>query len=302
MASIRSAPTTCVPLPKTFAPLLAGVAREQGAKLTPETPVYPLFSQYSSFANWDARKQKMSLRDIMTMTAGNAYDDNDDDSPGNEDRMQSDSQNWYKYSLDLPMLKHPGGQEAVYCSADLNLVGGAVAATTHSWLPEFFEQNIARPLQFGLYYLNLMPDGQAYMGGGAYLRPRDQLKLGQLYLAGGVWSGKQIVSKEWVKDSTSFHSRFAPAHSLGQEHEYGYGWHLHNLESGEKNYRVFAAEGNGGQFVIVIPDLDLVVGITGGSYGEFNKWYRWELELVPQFIIPAAGPSQRLAKDRHCTR
>jgi CubicO group peptidase (beta-lactamase class C family) len=109
------------------------VAREQGAKLTPETPVYPLFSQYSSFANWDARKQKMSLRDIMTMTAGNAYDDNDDDSPGNEDRMQSDSQNWYKYSLDLPMLKHPGGQEAVYCSADLNLVGGAVAATTHSW-------------------------------------------------------------------------------------------------------------------------------------------------------------------------
>jgi CubicO group peptidase (beta-lactamase class C family) len=156
-------------------------------------------------------------------------------------------------------------------------------------------------LQFGLYYLNLMPDGQAYMGGGAYLRPRDQLKLGQLYLAGGVWSGKQIVSKEWVKDSTSFHSRFAPAHSLGQEHEYGYGWHLHNLESGEKNYRVFAAEGNGGQFVIVIPDLDLVVGITGGSYGEFNKWYRWELELVPQFIIPAAGPSQRLAKDRHCT-
>jgi CubicO group peptidase (beta-lactamase class C family) len=277
---------------KTFAPVLVGLAKEHGAKLSPETPIYPLFSQYSSFANWDARKQKLSLRDLMTMTAGNACDDNDDDSPGNEDRMQGDSEihDWYKYSLDLPMLKQPGGEDAVYCSADQNLVGGAVAAATHSRLPEFFEQNLARPLQFSRYYLNLMPDGQAYMGGGAYVRPRDQLKLGQLYLAGGVWNGKRILSKEWVADSTSFHSRFAPAYSLGQEHEYGYGWHIHNLTTGGKTYREFSAGGNGGQFVIVIPDLDLVVGITGGNYGEFDKWGRWELELVPQFIIPAVSP------------
>jgi len=281
---------------KTFAPALVGLAREHGTKLTPQTPVYPLFTQYSSFAHWDARKQKIVLRDIMTMTAGNACDDNSDESPGNEDRMQSDEQqkDWYKYSLDLPMLKEPGGEDAIYCSADLNLVGGAVAATTHRWLPEFFEENLARPLQFGRYYLNLMPDGQAYLGGGAYLRPRDQLKLGQLYLNGGVWNGKRIVSRDWVTESTSVHSRFSPAFSLGQKHEYGYGWHIHELKSGAKTYRVFAAEGNGGQFVIVVPDLDLVVGITGGSYGEFDQWYRWELELVPQFIIPAATavPSQ----------
>lgn len=278
---------------KTFAPVLVGLAKEHGVKLSPETPIYPLFLQYNSFANWDARKAKVTLRDVMTMTVGNACDDNDDDSPGNEDRMQGDSQihDWYKYSLDLPMLKEPGGEDAIYCSADLNLVGGAVAAATHNWLPEFFEQNLARPLQFGRYYLNLMPDGQAYMGGGAYVRPRDQLKLGQLYLAGGVWNGKQVLSKEWVTDSTSFHSRFAPTYSLGQEHEYGYGWHIHDLKSGGKTYREFSAEGNGGQLVIVIPDLDLVVGITGGNYGEFDKWGRWELELVPQFIIPAVSPA-----------
>ena len=275
---------------KTFAPVLAGLANEHGAKLTPQTPIYPLFTQYSSFANWDARKQKIVLRDIMTMTAGNACDDNNDDSPGNEDRMQSDAQqrDWYKHSLDLPMLKDPGGENAIYCSADLNLVGGAVAAVTHRWLPEFFDENLARPLQFGRYYLNLMPDGQAYFGGGAYLRPRDQLKLGQLYLDGGVWNGKRIVSKNWVTESISVHSRFAETYSLGQKHQYGYGWHIHDLNSGVKTYRVFAAEGNGGQVIIVVPDLDLVVGITGGSYGEFDQWYRWELELVPQFIIPAA--------------
>jgi CubicO group peptidase (beta-lactamase class C family) len=274
---------------KTFAPVLVGLAKERGATLTPQTPIYPLFAQYSSFANWEPRKQKIALRDIMTMTAGNDCDDNNDDSPGNEDRMQSDEQqrDWYKYSLDLPMLKDPGGEDAVYCSGDLNLVGGAVAAATHSWLPEFFDENLARPLQFGRYYLNLMPNEQAYMGGGAYLRPRDQLKLGQLYLNGGVWNGKRVVSKSWVTESTAVHSRFSPTYSLGQKHEYGYGWHIHDLKSGAETFRVFAAEGNGGQFVIVVPDLDLVVGITGGSYGEFDQWYRWELELVPQFIIPA---------------
>lgn len=231
----------------------------------------------------------------MTMTAGNACDDNNDDSPGNEDRMQSDEKqkDWYKYSLDLPMVKEPGGEDAIYCSGDLNLVGGTVAAVTHRWLPEFFEESLAGPLQFGRYYLNLMPDGQAYMGGGAYLRPRDQLKLGQLYLNGGVWHGKRIISKSWVNESTSVHSHFDPKFSLGQKHEYGYGWHIHDLKSGANTYRVFAAEGNGGQFVIVVPDLDLVVGITGGSYGEFDQWYRWELELVPQFIIPAAAAIRR---------
>jgi hypothetical protein len=72
------------------------------------------------------------------------------------------------------------------------------------------------------------------MGGGAYLRPRDQLKLGHLYLDRGLWNGKQIVSKEWVGEPTTVHSHFAARYSLGQQHEYGYGWHIHYLKSGAK--------------------------------------------------------------------
>ncbi len=286
---------------KTFAPVLVGLAMQHRAQLTPQTPLYPLFKQYSSFANWEDRKAKMTLRDVMTMTAGNACDDNNDDSPGNEDKMQSDEKqkDWYKYSLDLPMLKDPGGEDAIYCSGDLNLVGGAVAASTHRWLPQFFEETLARPLQFGRYYLNLMPDGQAYMGGGAYLRPRDQLKLGQLYLDHGVWNGRRIISQPWVDESTSIHSHFDQKFSLGQEHNYGYGWHIHDLKGVGKSYRAFSAEGNGGQFVIVVPALDLVIGITGGSYGEFNQWYRWELELVPQFILPAANSAHSSSVQNH---
>lgn len=275
---------------KTFAPVLVGIAHDHGTNLVAESPVYSFFPQYKEFANWSNRKKRVTLRDIMTMTAGNACDDNDDSSPGNEDKIQQQKQqrDWYKFTLDLPMVKDPGGEHAIYCSADLNLVGGVVANATGKWLPEFFDEYLARPLQFGTYHLNLTPTGEAYMGGGAYLRPRDELKLGQLYLKGGLWNGRRVVSKEWVADSIAHHSSFTPVLKEEGEHQYGYGWHIHYLKTGGRVFRDYGAGGNGGQVVVVIPELDLVVGLNGGSYGEFNKWYRWELEIVPQYIISAA--------------
>jgi CubicO group peptidase (beta-lactamase class C family) len=275
---------------KTFAPVLFGIARDQGIKIAPETPVYSLFPEEAPFANWDERKNYVTLKALMTMTSGFACDDNDDASPGNEDNMQSQTAqpDWYKYTLDLPIATEPGGRHAVYCSADLNLVGGAVGHATASWLPEFFDDYLARPLQFDTYHMNLMPTGEAYMGGGIYLRPRDELKLGQLYLSGGIWNGRQVVSKEWVQQSTTAYSVFDPQTDFDANHEYGYGWHINHLSVGDRVFRTYSAGGNGGQIVMVIPDLDLVVAFNGGSYGEFNKWYRWGFHLVPQYIIPAA--------------
>jgi CubicO group peptidase (beta-lactamase class C family) len=136
--------------------------------------------------------------------------------------------------------------------------------------------------------MNLMPTGEAYMGGGLYLRPRDQLKLGQLYLSGGVWNRSRIVSQDWIRQSTTPFSRFDPQTDYDAPHEYGFGWHINRLRAGDHNFFAYSAGGNGGQIIMVIPDLELVVAFNGGSYGEFAKWYRWGLQLVPQYIIPAA--------------
>jgi CubicO group peptidase (beta-lactamase class C family) len=156
--------------------------------------------QYRPFANDDARKAKLTLADLMSMRSGLARDDNDPDSPGGEDRMQrqKDQPDWYRYRLDLPMLKEPGGRDAVYCSADLNLVGGVAETIAQTWNGDLFERHVAEPLGFATYHLNLMPTGSGYTGGGVYLRPRDALKLGQLYLAGGLWNGTRVVSRDWV--------------------------------------------------------------------------------------------------------
>jgi CubicO group peptidase (beta-lactamase class C family) len=195
------------------------------------------------------------------------------------------------------MTAEPGGNHAVYCSADLNLVGVLVGRATESSLPEFFDRYLARPIQFHTYHMNLMPTGDAYMGGGLYVRPRDELKLGQLYLAGGIWNHHRIVSRDWVRQSITSYSRFDPQSDYDAPHEYGFGWHINQVHIGSRLFRVYSAGGNGGQIVMVVPGLDLVVGFNGGSYGEFGKWYRWGRQLVSQYIIPAALPEGVVVAD-----
>lgn len=95
-------------------------------------------------------------------------------SPGEDDRVEREH-DWYKYILDLPVVRPPGGDLAVYCTASLIMVGGIVEQVSGMCTADIFERYIARPLQFGRYYLALAPTGQVHSGGGAYLRPRDSL-------------------------------------------------------------------------------------------------------------------------------
>jgi CubicO group peptidase (beta-lactamase class C family) len=274
---------------KTLGTILIGVARDHGAKVEPSTPLYSIFARYKPFSNWDDRKARITVENVMTMTPGWACDDNDNNSPGQENTLQSQTQrDWYKYTLDLPMVHDPGGTTAIYCSASLNLAGGVAQEASGKWNADLFYDYVARPLQFGTYYLNLMPTGEVYAGGGAQIRPRDQLKLGQVYLSSGMWNGRRIVSPAWVEQSTATHSRFGrPVVETDLNHQYGYGWHIHHFASNGHEYREYAAEGAGGQLVMVLPELDLVVAVSAGDYRSGN-WYRWMLEILPKYIIPAA--------------
>ena len=266
---------------KSFASLLVGMAIDHGARLSPDTPVLSMFPQYTP-RQVDARKRAITVGELMDMTSGLACDDNDPDSPGNEDVMQGQhaESDWYRYTLDLPMARAPGGDKAVYCSAGINLLGGVVRHATGRWLPELFREWIAHPLQMHNYHINLMPDGDAYFAGGNQLRPRDLLKLGQLYLEGGEWNGRRLVDKAWVEASVTPHANF------GSNHDYGYAWHLHTFRVGDRAYREYAAEGNGGQFAMVVPELDLAVVVNAGNYGEFGTWYPLQ-NLVTDYVMPA---------------
>jgi CubicO group peptidase (beta-lactamase class C family) len=275
---------------KTLTGTLVGIALDHGAKFSLDTPVLSLLPEYHDLANPDPRKQKITVQDLLTMDSGFACDDNDDDSPGNEDTMQGQSKqpDWYKYILDVPMMDEPGDKKAVYCTAGINLLGAVLRDSTHRQLMDLFQQYYAEPMQIRDYHMNLAPNGDAYMGGGIYLKPRDMLKLGQMYLDGGVWDGTRVLSKDWVTAATTQHSYF-PASDYVPGHNYGYTWHLFETKVGDKTYKEYMAQGNGGQLVMVVPDLDLAVLITAGNYGNFPTWRKFFEELMPQYLIPAAG-------------
>lgn len=250
---------------KTITSVMAGVAMRQGAPISMATRV-------------DARagSAPITVGHLLTHTSGLACDDDDDKSPGNEDTMQSQTQepDWYRYFLALPTVHEPGTTYA-YCSAGINFVGRVIGQSVHTWLPAFFDRTLARPLQITQYAMNLMPTGEAYAAGGLYLRPRDFLKFGQLYLNGGTWHGVRLVNAAWVAQSTA---RQVDRPDGSQD---GFGWHRHELRAGPRRYQTYEASGNGGQFLLVVPELDLVVVATAGNYGQYAVWRRIREVLMP---------------------
>jgi CubicO group peptidase (beta-lactamase class C family) len=267
---------------KTFTSVLLGAAMLGGAAISPETPIASVLTYAAPFANPDPRKQKITLANLMTHSSGLACDDNDDASPGNENTQwtQSAQPDFWKFMLDLPMATDPGTHYA-YCSSGMNLAGGALTVATKTWLPELFDRTLARPLQFGRYYFNLSPALEGYLGGGMRMRPRDFLKVGQLYLNGGIWNGKRIVAPSWVIRSTS--KQIYGTINDGD----GFAWHRNTLKSGTRTYREYEANGNGGQFLIVVPELDLAVVFTAGNYGDYRVWRWFRDDIVANVIIPA---------------
>ncbi|RJS22677.1 6-aminohexanoate hydrolase [Corallococcus sp. H22C18031201] len=269
---------------KSYASLMVGIALDQGAPFTVDTPVLALFPEYKGkVANLDARKRRLTVANVLSMSSGLACDDDDPASPGNEDRLDDAVPDWYRYTLDLPMAAEPG-KRGVYCSANMNLLGGVLRNATRAWLPEFFHQFVAKPLQMRDYHLDLMPDGEQYLGGGIFMRPRDALKLGQLYMAGGMWKGQRVVSQRWVERST------APQSTLPEGRSYGYAWWRNTMRVGDHVYGEYEASGNGGQLVMVVPELDLVVMFTAANYNQASIWRKFREELLPRYILSAVKP------------
>jgi CubicO group peptidase (beta-lactamase class C family) len=259
---------------KSVTTLLVGRAIEDTGAFTAQTSVLSFLSQYRPVANDDARKQRITVANLMTMTSGLACDDNDDSSPGNEDTMQSQTRqpDWYKYTLDLPMLLDPG-TKALYCTAGINLLGAVVSKATGIPLTQYFYARFAAPMEFRRYAMWLMPPptGAAYMGGGDYFAPRDFLKFGQLFLTGGMWNGRRVIDPAWLRESALTRS-VMNEDAAGEGDRYGYGWHLATLAIGGSRYDVINAGGNGGQLMAVVPKLDLAVMITAGNYNQYPVW------------------------------
>ena len=263
---------------KSFASTLVGLAVSQGL-LSVETKIERSMGAFGK----DRRRKEMTVEHLITMNSGLECDDDDyDNSKGNEDRMQnqSDEPDWHSYTWNLQMVRSPG-EKAVYCSGGINLVGAPLAASTKAWIPDFFATALAEPLGFSAYHFNLMPTGQGYLGGGIRLRPRDFIKLGQLFLNDGKWAGKRLLKSSWIADASKPHS------GINVPNDYGYGWWRHTFEINGKAIEAIYASGNGGQMVIVVPSLEIAIATMAGNYGNYPTWKLFRDELAKEIIASA---------------
>ncbi|OJJ21681.1 hypothetical protein BKI52_14335 [marine bacterium AO1-C] len=276
---------------KSLASTMIGLAMDRNLLNSVDQKVVDLFPQFQGqIKNLDARKKRLRIRDLMTMATGLACNDNTYKSPGNEDRMQYQTKqpDWVKYTLDLPMVREPG-EKAVYCSGGVNVLGQIVSNVSRKPTYQFLHENLFEPLGINRYVMNMTPVGNGYLGGGIYMRPRDLAKFGQLFVNEGTWKGKRIISKKWVQAATKGHSTMN-----GEKYKnYGYNWWITHYEVNGEKYDTFAASGNGGQLIIGIPKLNLVVTFNAGNYSQYFIWKKYSQEIIPKYIIPALAKIQK---------
>jgi len=242
---------------KTVTSIVIGVATTRGEFPSLDTPVLSFFDT-TGIANLDDRKRKMTIRHLLTMTAGMDW---------HEDRPYTDTANttlglersydWIRFTLDRPMSDEPGAR-FVYNSGASQLLAHIFYRATGRDIEEYAARHLFTPLGIRDWHWKRTPAGLADTEGGLYLASEDLAKLWYLFLQNGRWDGRQVVSTEWVRAS------LAPAIDVDGRPggaQYGYKWWLYPNPMAPGKV-MWAGSGFGGQIPIAIPEDDLIVVIN----------------------------------------
>lgn len=241
---------------KTVTSVVIGTAVARGEFPSLDTPVLRFFDP-AAVANVDDRKQRLTIRHLLTMTAG--LDWNEElpyDDPANSCTLMEASADWVRFAVDRPMAAEPG-TAFNYNSGASQLLAHIFRAATGRDIEEYAAAHLFAPLGIRQWFWKRIPTGLADTEGGLYLRPHDLARIAYLFLRNGAWEGRTVVTPEWVRRSV------APAVAVSPTGvKYGLKWWLYPYGPGDSRL-AWAGSGFGGQMPIVFPDLELVVVFTG---------------------------------------
>lgn len=256
---------------KSISSLLLGKAMMENKSIDVNNSILDYYSDYNIS---DVRKKDITIHHALTMSSGLKLED--------EDEMQWNNNDWVGYKLNLP-LEHEPGKKYEYSSGAMNLLTGVIQKSTKKYLPLFLYEDVLLPLGIEKFQMRTSPKGRGYMAGDFYLRPIDFTKFGLLVLNQGNWNGEQLISSEWIGKSTQPHIQG----NWPKNSDYGYLWRLLERNVGGKEMKTIEAWGNGGQFLIIIPEIDMTITFTGGNYNLFPEMEEKPFEILEKHILPA---------------
>jgi CubicO group peptidase (beta-lactamase class C family) len=167
-------------------------------------------------------------------------------------------------------LAAPPGTVFNYNTGSVDLLGVILRKVSGKRLDEFAKETLFDPLGIEDWEWEGSSGFNPAAASGLRLRPRDLAKIGQLVLERGKWHGRQIVSSSGIEDSTT--PRLSGKGAMFDRPEginsYGYLWWLGRSPPEHPERDMIAGAGNGGQRVVILPSLDVVVVTTAGLYGD----------------------------------
>src|ERR1700756_2599290 len=188
---------------KTVTSVIIGAAMQRGDfKASVDTAVLKYFD-IAKVKNVDDRKRRMTLRDLLTMTPGLEWHEEDVpyDDPRNDASLMEATDDWVEYTIDKPMAAEPG-KVWNYSSGATELLAFIFQKETGQDIEDYGQKYLFAPLgirhEWKRTYLGVVDTE-----GGLYLNGSDLAKIGYLYLQDGVWDGRRIVSSEWVKEAVT---------------------------------------------------------------------------------------------------
>ena len=243
---------------KTITSVVIGTAVTRGDFPSIDTPVLSFFDT-TKVQNIDARKRRMTIRHVLTMTDGIDWNEGlPYTDPNNSAVVMEGSYDWVKYTIDKPMAREPGASFN-YNSGASELLAYIFRRATQFDIEEYAARHLFAPLGIERWFWKRTPAGLVDTEGGLYLEARDLAKLWYLFTKNGSWDGKQVVSAEWVRSSIT------PAVKVGSAPNaprYGLKWWLYRNPR-DTTRLVWAGSGFGGQVPVAIPEDDMIIVFNG---------------------------------------
>ena len=260
---------------KSILSLLIGIAINEGFIDSINAPIGPYFPEYFD-ENPDSAKEAITIRNLLTMRAGL-----ESTSIRNYGRWVV-SNNWVDFALSRDMVAEPGGR-MVYSTGTSHLLSVILTKASGMSTRAFANRYLFDPMGMELGGWDRDPQGY-YMGGNNMaMRPADMLKIGRMMMNLGEYNGEQIVPAEWILDSVKKYTR-----SNYNPYDYGYMWWRKPVNG----YEVVFAWGHGGQYIMMLPEIDMVIVMTSNLMTSRGRGYQRELfRYLEEELVPALAYS-----------